>query len=172
MLISFFRPSYSSIVWQSRRHNKSKTRGSLQKFDRPVSTKPAIFSLSLPFRFAYNGYEEVKRMEENTIIQAVLHALEQHSDKISSKMEEMEQRLRGEMHEMGQQLRSEIHAVETRLEAKIDSLREEMQQMNRQLNERSDRLEEELADTQTSVDVLTTKVLHHDRKLRQLAKQA
>ncbi|MGJ3206569.1 DUF1640 domain-containing protein, partial [Geobacillus thermoleovorans] len=77
-----------------------------------------------------------------------------------------------EMQEMGQQLRAEIHAVETRLEAKIDSLREEMQQINRQLNERIDHLEEELTDTQASVEVLTTKVLHHDRKLRQLTKQA
>ncbi len=101
--------------------------------------------------------KEVNYMEEKTIVQQILKALDLHSDhirrqmqdmeeRLSTKIQETEDRLRAEMQDMENRLRAEMQDMEDRLRSEMreteDRLRQEIQQSEKRLRQEMYDLEE------------------------------
>jgi predicted RNase H-like nuclease (RuvC/YqgF family) len=115
------------------------------------------------FYFAFIG-EGGERMEQETVLKEILKALELHSGHIHAEIQQMSSQLRAEMQEVGNQLRTEMREMVGKLEEKMDK------RFN-QLETKVDSLRIELSETQETVDFLSSKTLHHERKIRELYRQ-
>jgi gas vesicle protein len=121
------------------------------------------------------GIEGGERMEQETMLQEILKALELHSDHIHVEMKKISIQMRTEMQEVGNQLRTEIqemgNQLRTEMQEMVGKLKEKMDERFNRLETKVDNLRIELSETQETVDFLSSKTLQHERKIRELYRQ-
>ncbi|WP_067725072.1 hypothetical protein [Oceanobacillus damuensis] len=99
-------------------------------------------------------------MEQETVLKEVLNAFKLHANHIDEKMDTMRSDLESKMDNM-----------KSELETKMDKGFAEVNQKIDHLGKKVDGLRVELTETQETVDFSASKVVQHEKKLRQLNMQ-
>jgi len=106
-------------------------------------------------------------MEQDSILKEILNALKLHSDHIDSKMDGMKTELETKMDSMKTELETKI----SNLESKMDEGFTRVDHQFDQLGKKVDGIRAELNETQETVDFSASKVVQHEKKLRQISQQ-
>ncbi|MFD1851377.1 hypothetical protein [Oceanobacillus bengalensis] len=106
-------------------------------------------------------------MEQKTILNEILGALNQHSVHVDNKFDQLRNDLESKMDNMRNDL-----------ESKMDNMRNDMgnleQKMDKgfsRLGKKVDGIRVELTETKETTDYVLSRTLQHDKKLRQLSEQ-
>ena len=103
-------------------------------------------------------------MEQEIILKEVLHALKLHTEQINSKISESKSELIQRMDSVENKM--------DRMEKRMDSMESKMEKGFERLDKKFSGHQILFSETQETVDFLSTKVIQHEKKIRELQKQS